>query len=145
MSKWKMHHHCSKNPEVRMSRYLDTSTKRQMAHIMVQHGRPSRSSSTKSGGSSSDRTIMGRALPESSVRTRLGKKFQIGNAYSLTEKKGLFLSVYLDDVKLVGNKQNIDPMWKVLMKEVDLGAPASFFYHVYLGCTQRECQTSKDM
>ena len=32
------------NSKVRMSRYLDTSTKQQMAQIMVQHGRPSRSS-----------------------------------------------------------------------------------------------------
>ena len=28
--------------------------------------------------------------------------------------RGLFLSVYVDDRKLVGKKQNIDPMWKVL-------------------------------
>ena len=31
------------------------------------------------------------------------------------------------------------------MKEVDLGEPTSFLDHVYLGCTQRECETSKDM
>ena len=31
------------------------------------------------------------------------------------------------------------------MKDVDLGEPASFLDHVYLGCTQRECQTSKDI
>ena len=36
-------------------------------------------------------------------------------------KKGLFLSVYVDDIKLAGKKQNLDPMWKVLNKEVDLG------------------------
>ena len=30
------------------------------------------------------------------------------------------------------------------MKDVDLGEPTSFFDHVYLGCTQRECQISKD-
>ena len=35
-------------------------------------------------------------------------------------EKGLFLSVYVDDIKLAGKKQNIDPMWKVLNKEVDL-------------------------
>ena len=34
-------------------------------------------------------------------------------------------------------------MWKVLLKEVDLGEPTSFFDHVYFGCIQRECQTSK--
>ena len=53
---------------------------------------------------------------------------------------GLFLSVYVHDIKLAGKKQNIDPMWKVLNKEVHLGEPTSFFDHVYLGCTQRECQ-----
>ena len=58
-------------------------------------------------------------------------------------EKGLFLSVYVDDIKLAGKKQNIDPMWTVLNKEVDLGQPTSFQDHVYLGCTQRECETSK--
>ena len=31
-------------------------------------------------------------------------------------------------------------MWKVLHKEVDLGEPTSFLDHVYLGCTQRQCE-----
>ena len=60
-------------------------------------------------------------------------------------EKGLFLSVYVDDIKLAGKKQNIDPMWKVLNKEVDLGEPTSFPDHVYLGCTQRQCEISKDI
>ena len=34
---------------------------------------------------------------------------------------------------------------EILMKDVDLGEPTSFLDHVYLGCTQRECQTSKDI
>ena len=63
----------------------------------------------------------------------------------VNREKGLFLSVYLDDIKLAGKKQNLDPMWKVLNKEVDLGEPTSFLDHVYLGCTQRECQISKDI
>ena len=28
--------------------------------------------------------------------------------------KGLFLSVYVDDIKLAGKKHNLDPMWKLL-------------------------------
>ena len=36
-------------------------------------------------------------------------------------EKGLFLSVYVDDINLAGKKENLDPMWKVLNKEVDLG------------------------
>ena len=63
----------------------------------------------------------------------------------VNREKGLFLSVYVDDTKLAGEKQNIDPMWKVLNKEVDLGEPTSFLDHVYLGCTQRECQIIKDI
>ena len=55
-----------------------------------------------------------------------GRKFQIGNAHLYIVKKGLFLSVYVDDIKLAGKKQNIDPMWKLLNKEVDLGEPTSF-------------------
>ena len=46
---------------------------------------------------------------------------------------------------MTGKKQNIDPMWKVLNKEVDLGEPTSFVDHVYLGCTQRQCETGKDI
>ena len=51
----------------------------------------------------------------------------------------------VDDIKLAGKKQNLDPMWKVLNKEVDLGEPTSFLDHVYLGCTQRQCEISKDV
>ena len=58
---------------------------------------------------------------------------------------GLFLSVFVDDIKLAGKKQHLDPMWKMLNKEVDLGEPTSFLDHVYLGCTQRQCEISKDI
>ena len=51
--------------------------------------------------------------------------------------------MYVDDIKLAGKKQNIDPMWKVLNKEVDLGEPTFFLDHVYLGCTQRQREISK--
>ena len=47
--------------------------------------------------------------------------------------------------KLSGWKQNIVPLWKVLKKEVDLGEPTSFLDHVYLGCTRRPCEISKDI
>ena len=46
--------------------------------------------------------------------------------------------MYLDDKKMAGKKQSIDPMWKVLNKEVDLGEPTSFLDHVYLVCTQKD-------
>ena len=52
--------------------------------------------------------------------------------------------MYVDDIKLAGKKQNLDPMWKVLNK-VDLGEPTSFLDHVYVGCTQRQCEISRDI
>ena len=42
------------------------------------------------------------------------------------QRKGVFLSVYVGDIKLAGKKQNINPTWKILMKDVDLGEPTSF-------------------
>ena len=58
-------------------------------------------------------------------------------------QQGLFLSVYVDDMKLDGKKLNLDLMWKKLMKHVDLEEPTSFLDHVYLGCTQRECKPKR--
>ena len=34
---------------------------------------------------------------------------------------------------------------KYSKKEVDLGEPTSFLDHVFLGCTQRQCEISKDI
>ena len=73
------------------------------------------------------------------------EKFPLGNVSLFIVKKGLFLSVYVDDIKLAGKKQNLDPMWKVLNQEVDLGEPTSYLDHVFLGCTQRQCEISKDI
>ena len=39
-------------------------------------------------------------------------------------------SIVLGEIK--AEKQNIDPMWKLLNEEVDLGEPISFLGHVYL-------------
>ena len=55
------------------------------------------------------------------------------------------MSVYVDDIKLANKTENMEPTWKILMKDVDLGEPTSFLDHVYLGCTQRECQISNEI
>ena len=36
------------------------------------------------------------------------------DSFFVNHEKGLFLSVYVDDMKLAGKKQNINSMWKVL-------------------------------
>ena len=68
----------------------------------------------------------------------VGEKVPNWERVFVNREKGLFLSMYVDDIKLAGKKQHNDPMWKVPMKEVDLGEPTSFLEHVYLGCTQLE-------
>ena len=74
-----------------------------------------------------------------------GRKFQIGNvSLYIVEKDYAYLCRWMTE-KLAGKKQNTDPMWKLLNKEVDLGEPTSFLDQVYLGCTQRQCQISKDI
>ena len=58
-------------------------------------------------------------------------------------KQGLFLSVHVDDIKMVRKNENLAPMWKKLMKNVDIDEPTSFLDHVYLGCTQRKCKPNE--
>ena len=50
---------------------------------------------------------------------------------------------YVDDINMVGRKQNMAPMWKKQMKNVDLDEPTSFLDHVHLGCTQRQCKPTE--
>ena len=73
------------------------------------------------------------------------KKVSNWDCLFVHREKGLFFSVHVDDIKLAGKKQSSDPMWKVLNKEVDLGGPTSFLDHVCWGCTQRQCERSKDI
>ena len=112
---------------------------------MVQYGRPTRSSWRKSVRPPSCRTVMGKVIRERFIGIRLGKSSKLRMLVCKPWKGGLFLSVYVDDIKLAGTTQNIDPMCKVLVNEVDLGEPTSFLDHVCLECTQRECATSKDI
>ena len=51
--------------------------------------------------------------------------------------------MYVDEIKLAGKTENTEPTWTIPME--DVGEPTSFLDHVYLGCTQRECQISKDI
>ena len=51
--------------------------------------------------------------------------------------------MYEDDINMTGKKQNIAPMWKNLMKYIDLVEPTSSLDHIYLGCTERECKPNE--
>ena len=61
-----------------------------------------------------------------------GRKFQIGECLFVHRETDYSFLCNVDDIKLAGKKQNIDPMWKLPNKEVDLGEPTSFLDHVYL-------------
>ena len=60
-----------------------------------------------------------------------------------SQKTKIFLSVHVDDINMAGKKQNLAPVWKKLMKNVDIEEPTSFLGHVYLGCAQRECKLNE--
>ena len=56
--------------------------------------------------------------------------------FFVNRARGLFLSVHVDDIKLAGKTENIEPTWKTRLENVDLGEPTSFLDNVNLGCTQ---------
>ena len=74
--------------------------------------------------SSFGRTVMGKAIWENPVEIRLEEGFQLGLLIR-TPGKTLFLSVYVDDIKLAGKQQNMDPMWTLL--DVDITQQRSRF------------------
>ena len=50
----------------------------------------------------------------------------------------MFLYVHVDDIKMVGEKQDLGPMWTILRRDIDLEDPTPLLNQVYLGCTQSE-------
>ena len=56
------------------------------------------------------------------------------------EEMGLFLSVYVDDFKMAGRKENLAPMWSKIRKVLELDDPVPFDNSKYLGMTQINCQ-----
>ena len=55
----------------------------------------------------------------------------------LHRREQLFLSVYVDDFKMAGKKENLAKMWSTLGKDLDLEKPVSLDENVYLGCGQK--------
>ena len=65
--------------------------------LLVHYGRPSRLSRKESVRSPSCRTIMGKAIWESSIGTRLAKTIFNWECLFVNRARGLFLSVYVDE------------------------------------------------
>ena len=106
--------------------------------------RKSRSFWAKSVRSSIGRTVVRKASRASSFKIRLGKSSKLGMLIRYPIK-GLFLSVYLDDIKLAGKEQNISPTWKILMKDGWFGRTNIIPRPCIFGLHSRECQISKDI
>ena len=74
---------------------------------------------------------------------KMRKSSELGMCLLVHRKEGLFLSEDVDEIKMIGRTQNLSPLWKNLMKLVDLRELTSFFDHEHLGCTQRECKPNE--
>ena len=85
---------------------------------------------------------MGKTIRKSIDGTWLGK-IPKWECLFVHRKQKLFLSVYVDDIKMARKKQNLAPMWEKLMKDVDILEATSFLDHVYKECTQRECKPNE--
>ena len=74
------------------------------------------------------RLLWRKAIWENPIEVRLGQSFQLGTLIRTPWKRINFLwPNWLE-------RNKINPMWKVLNKEVDLGEPTSFFNHENLVC-----------
>ena len=108
--------------ETSQVRYLRTSTTTQVTNILVHHRRPSCSSRKKSVRWKDN---LKKVMLESGW-----ERVPNWNCLFVLRKKGLCSSVYVDDFKMSGRKQNMAPKWKKLVELVDLDESTSFFDHV---------------
>ena len=132
----------AQNSEIRMSRYMDTSSTTQMDKIMGKVEDPVLPLERNLYGHPLTGLLCERQFEEALFE--LGwEKIPNWECIIAHRKEGLVLSVYVDDINMAGKKQNMALMWKKLMKNVDINEPTSFLDHVYLGCTQRECKPNE--
>ena len=69
-----------------------------------------------------------------------GEKIPNWECLFFHREKRMFLSVDVDGIKLAGKRQNLDPMWKLFNKEVNLGEPTSFLDNVHLGYNAKQAR-----
>ena len=128
-----------------MSKHLDSSTTTQVAKIMVQYGRSSHSSWTKSVMVILWQDCYGKGQLRKSYWSTVGRRFPIGNACSYTVKKDYsYLCMWMTKNWLERNKTLIR-CGKYSIKKLIWGEQTSFLGHVYLACTKRQCEISKDI
>ena len=72
----------------------------------------------------------------------MGKSTELGMLVCSTETKAYSYRNQWTIPRWLEERRICVPLWKKLMKLVDLEEPASFLDHVYLGCTPRECSSN---
>ena len=105
---------------------------------------PSRSSQKESVRSSFGRANYGKRNLRKFHWNTVGKSSKLGMFICEPSKRTIPISVcgrYQTGMQDRKNRTDLDNFMKV----VDLRETTSFLDHVYLGCTQRECQISKDI
>ena len=60
-------------------------------------------------------------------------------------KYGLFLTVYVDDIKMTTRQEHLSNIWAILKKTVDLEEPAPLIDQENFGSTQRKSQVNNGM
>ena len=116
-----------RNPIVRVSRFVGSVFHdSKMAKLMIKHRRSRGSSRTKLVRTPTCWPL-GKGSSKKFYWVFLGwEKVPHWECLFVHRKQRLFLSVYVDDIKMSGRKHNMAPMLKILMKLVDLGEPTSF-------------------
>ena len=70
------------------------------------------------------------------------KLLDASECQDLHRKLQLLLSVYVDDIKIAGNTQNMPRLWAQLQEKVKLDDPVPLADQVHLGCTDRAAQVN---
>ena len=128
----------AQNYEVRMSRYMDTSSTTQMAEILDEHWRSRGISWTKFVWTSLGRIVVGKTIRRSSLGTWMVKKVPKWECVFVRRKQGLFLRFMWMKLKWPERSIIWVPCGRNWWNMWILRNQHSFLDHVYLGCTQRE-------
>ena len=116
-----------------------------MALIMVQCGKPSRSSWAESVRSSFSRDCYGKGNLRRSYWSMVGRRFPIGNAFSYTVKRISLVCVCGRYQTGLGRHKTLIRMWKVVKKEVDLANRHHSLTFFFFGLHSETCEVSKDV
>ena len=137
-------HKILEKSQIGKSRHLDPPTTTQKAKIIIQYGRPSRSSWAKSVRSSFARIVVGKDIWENPFEVRLGEGFQLGMSLCTLWKRIILICVC--GWHKIGWKET--KHWSDVestQKKSRLGRTNIFLDHVYLWCIERQCEISKDI